>query len=66
MKNFIKEQVRAEFQLQRIRYERQIESVKQIDNEIKNLIKSNFNEKIIIVMQEQWTKQCQSGEFKSI
>ena len=66
MKNFIKEQVRAEFQLQRIRYERQLESVKQIDNEIKNLIKSNFNEKIIIVMQEQWTKQCQSGEFKSI
>ena len=58
MKNFIKEQVRAEFQLQRIRYERQLESVKQIDNEIKNLIKSNFNEKIIIVMQEQWDKQC--------
>ena len=58
MKNFIKEQVRAEFQLQRIIYERQLKSVKQIDNEMKNLIKSNFNEKIIIVMQEQWAKQC--------
>ena len=31
-----------------------------------NLIKSNFNEKIAIILQEQWTKQCQTGELKSI
>ena len=29
-----------------IRYERQLESVKQIDNEMTNLIKSSFNEKL--------------------
>ena len=33
---------------------------------MKNLLKSNFNENIIIVMQEQWTKQCQKGKLKSI
>ena len=33
---------------------------------MKNLLKSNFNENIIIVMQEQWTKQCQTGKLKSI
>ena len=31
-----------------------------------NLIKSNFNEKIAIILQEQWTKQCQTGELKSV
>ena len=31
-----------------------------------NLIKSSFNEKITIILQEQWNKQCQTGEFKSI
>ena len=31
-----------------------------------NLIKSNFNEKIAIILQEQWTKQCETGELKSI
>ena len=61
-----KEKVRAELQLQKIRYERQLESVKQIDNEKTNLIKSNFNEKMTIIMPEQWTKQCQTGELKSI
>ena len=31
-----------------------------------NLIRSNFIEKIAIVPQQQWTKQCQTGELKSI
>ena len=31
-----------------------------------NLIKSNFYEKIAIIPQEQWTKQCQTGDLKSI
>ena len=31
-----------------------------------NLIKENFNEKIAIILQEQWTKQCQTEEFKSM
>ena len=31
-----------------------------------NLIKSNFNKKIAIILQEQWTKQCQRREVKSI
>ena len=39
-----KKKVCAELQLQKIRYERQLESVKQISNEKTNLIKSNFNE----------------------
>ena len=34
---------------------------KQYDNEMVNLIKSYFNEKITIIQQEQWTKQCQKG-----
>ena len=61
-----KEKVRAELQLQKIRYERQLEYAKQIDNEMTNLIKSNFNEKIAMILQEQWTKQCQVGALKSI
>ena len=66
MQNLTKEKVRAELQLQKIRYERQLEFVKQIDNEMTNLIKSNFNEKIVIILQEQWTKPCQARELKSI
>ena len=66
MRNLTKEKVRAEWQLQKIRYERQLESVKQIDNEMANLIKSNFNDKVVIILQEQWTKQCQTGDLKSI
>ena len=62
----IKEKVQAELQLQKSRYERQLESVKQIGNEMTNLIKSNFNEKIAMILQEQWTKQCQIRELKSI
>ena len=31
-----------------------------------NLIKSNFNEKIAIILQERWTKQCQTGQLKSV
>ena len=31
-----------------------------------NLIKSNFNDKVVIILQEQWTKQCQTGDLKSI
>ena len=65
MQNLTKEKVRAELQLQKIRYERQLESVKQIDNEMTNLIKSSFNEKIAIILQEHWTKLCEAGEFKS-
>ena len=30
-----------------------------------NLIKSNFNENVAMILQEQWTKQCQTGERKS-
>ena len=66
MQNLTKEKVRAELKLQMIRYERQLESIKQIGNEMTNLIKSNFNEKIAIILQQQWTKQCQTAELKSI
>ena len=66
IQNLTKEKVRAELQLQKIRYERQLEYAKQIDNEMTNLIKSNFNEKIAMILQEQWTKQCQVGALKSI
>ena len=66
MQNLTKEKVRAELQLQKIRYERQLESIKQIDNEMTNLIISNFNENIAVILQEQWIKQCQAGELKSI
>ena len=62
MQNLTKENF--ELQLQKIRYERQLESVKQIDNEMTNLIKSSFSEKIAIILLEQWTKQCQTGELK--
>ena len=64
--NLTKEQVRAGLQLQKIRYETELEPVKQIDNEMKNLLKSNFSDKVAIILQEQWTKPCQTGEFKSI
>ena len=43
MQNLTKEKVRAALQLQKIRYERQLESVKQIDNEMINLIKSSLD-----------------------
>ena len=49
--NLTKEKVRDKLQLQKIRYERQLESIKQIDNEMTNLIKSNFNEKVTITLQ---------------
>ena len=39
-------------QLQKVRYERQLDSIKQIDKEIANLIKSSFNKKIAIILQE--------------
>ena len=31
--------------------------MKQIDNEMTNLLKSSFNEKIVLILQKQWTKQ---------
>ena len=52
MQNSTKEKVRAELQLQKVRYERQLDSIKQIDKEITNLIKSSFNKKIAIILQE--------------
>ena len=64
MENLTKEKVHAELQLQKIRYERQLESLKQIDNEMAKLIKSSSNEKIAIMLQEQWTKQCEARELK--
>ena len=48
-------------QLQKFTYERHLESVKQIDDKIANIIKSNFNEKKAIILQEQWPKYCQTG-----
>ena len=39
-------------------------SVMQIDNEQMSLIKINFNEQITIILHKQWSKQCQTGEFK--
>ena len=66
MRNLTKEKVCAKLQLQKMRYKRQLESIKQTDNEMANLIKSNFNQKIAIILQEQWTKQCQTGELKSM
>ena len=65
MQNLTKEKVRAELQIQKIRYERQLESIKQIDNDMTNLIKSSFNEKIAIILQEQWTKQESLSPNKS-
>ena len=52
MQNSTKEKVRTELQLQKVRYERQLDSIKQIDKEIANLIKSSFNKKIAIILQE--------------
>ena len=57
MQNLIKEKIRAESQLQKIRDERQLESVKQIDSEMTNLIKSSLHEKIAIILQEKWIKE---------
>ena len=65
MQNLTKEKVRAELQIQKIRYERQLESIKQIDNDMTNLIKSSFSEKIAIILQEQWTKQESLSPNKS-
>ena len=55
MQNLTKEKVRAELQLQKIRYERQLQSAKQTD--MTKLIKDNLNWQIGIKLQEQWTKQ---------
>lgn len=44
-------------QLQKISCKRQLDSVKQIDNQMLDLIKSNFNKSIAIVLQQQYTKQ---------
>ena len=65
MQNLTKVKVRAKLQLQKIRYEKQLESIKQIDNEMTNLIKSSFNEKFAIILQEQWTKQKSLSPNKS-
>ena len=50
MQNMTKEKVCAKLQLKKIRYERQLESVKQTDIEMSKLIKINFKEKIAIIM----------------
>ena len=42
MQNLTKEKVRAELQLQKTRYERQLESIKQIDNKMTNLTKTSM------------------------
>ena len=55
MQNLTKEKVRAELQLQKIRYERQLQSAKQTD--MTKLIKDNLNWQMGIKLQEQWTKQ---------
>ena len=39
--------------------------MKQIDNEMTNLLKSSFNEKIVLILQKQWTKQGSLGPNKS-
>ena len=65
MQNLTKEKVFSELQLQKIGYDRQLQSVKQIDNEMTNLIKSSFHMKIAIILPEKWTKQCQTRELKS-
>ena len=46
MQNLTKEKVRPELQLEKIIYGRQLESVKEIDNEMTNLIKSKFSGKL--------------------
>ena len=45
---------------------RELQSVKQTDNEMTKLIKGNFNEKSETILQKQCTKQCQTGELKSM
>ena len=61
-----KEKVRVILHLQTNRSEGQLESVKQDDDEMTSLIKRNFNEHMAIILQEQWTKQCQTEELKYI
>lgn len=53
MKKLTKEKIQAKLQRQKIRYERQLKFVKQIDNEQVHLIESNFNDAIAIILQEQ-------------
>ena len=53
MKKLTKEKVQAELQCQKIRYERQLKFVRQIDNEMIHLIESNFNDTIAIILQKQ-------------
>ena len=53
MKKLTKEKIQAKLQRQKIRYERQLKFVKQIDNEQVQLIESNFNDAIAIILQEQ-------------
>ena len=66
MRNLTKKKVCAELQLQKTKYERQLESIKKYDNAMTNLIKSNFSDKITILQHKQWTKQCQTGVLKPI
>ena len=40
--------------------------MQQIDHEMTNFIKSYFNEKDVIILQEQCNKQCQTGGLKSM
>ena len=48
-----RKKVHAELQLQNIRHDRLLGSVKQNDNKMTKLIKSDLNEKIAIILQEQ-------------
>ena len=66
MRNLRKEKVRTQLQLQKTKYKRQSESLKQYDNAMTNLIKSNFSDKITILQHKQWTEQCQTGVLKLI
>lgn len=50
MQNMAKEKVCVKLQLKKIRYERQLELVKQTDIKMLKLIKINFKEKIAIIM----------------
>lgn len=62
-----KRKVRTELQLQKVRYKRQLEFCKKkIDNEMENLIKRSFNEKKTIILQKQWTKQCEIRNLKFV
>ena len=61
-----KEKLHAESKSHKKLGKRQLESINQVNNEMTNLIKSNFNKKISIILQEQWAKQGQTGEFNFI